>query len=100
MREQEALDYLDRALPPEVAFTLNHVSWASAAVDFRGDAPVRTKPLAYRRSREWAVSVSHGGDDGDYLEVTMERSLSRAVKGAVAKFLAWRLGHARAGSAA
>jgi hypothetical protein len=93
MREREALEYLDRTLPRDVGFTLNRVSWSSAAMDFRTSRPVRARPASYQTSREWGVSISYAGPDGDYLDVSMQRSLSRAVKNAVAKFLAWRLEH-------
>ena len=94
MREQEALEYLDRVLPGDVGFTVNHVRWASARMDFaKARAPSRARPARYHRSREWGVSISYSGAEGDYLDVAMEPSLARAVKKAVAKFLAWRLEH-------
>ena len=102
MREREALEFLDRALPRNVGFTLNRVSWSSAEMDFDRARPVRTRPARYQTSREWGVSISYRGPDGDYLDVSMQWSLSRAVKDAVGKYLAWRLEHAghETGSAA
>ena len=104
MRERDALEYLDRTLPREVGFTLNRVSWSSATMDFDRARPARARPASYQTSREWGVSISCSGPAGDYLDVSMNRSLSRAVKDAVARFLAWRLAHAAqqmgAGSAA
>jgi hypothetical protein len=102
MREREALEYLDRTLPRDVGFTLNRVSWSSAVMEFGRRGPVRARPASYQTSREWGVSISYNGPDGDYLDVSMQRSLSRAVKDAVGKFLAWRLEHAgqEAGNAA
>jgi hypothetical protein len=93
MREREALEYLDRTLPRDVGFTLNRVSWSSAVMEFGKSRPVRARPASYQTAREWGVSISYSGPQGDYLDVSMQRSLSRAVKDAVAKFLAWRLNH-------
>src|SRR6185369_11140324 len=93
MREREALEYLDRTLPRDVGFTLNRVSWSSAAMEFGKSRPVRARPASYQTSREWGVSISYSAPDGDYLDVSMQRSLSKAVRNAVGKFLAWRLEH-------
>ena len=99
MREQEALEYLDRVLPADVGFTLNHVTWASPRMNFStGAAPARARPVRFQRSREWGVSISYSGAAGDYLDVAMDPSLARAVKVAVGKFLAWRLENAPHGA--
>ena len=89
-RSRDALAFLHAALPPSVGATVTKVEWAAARMDPAASPLARFDPLRCDSSREWGVTVTYSGPEGEYTEVTLDRLLDKATRQAAAQFLAWR----------